>query len=652
VVDEFHHAAARTYRKLLNYFKPGFMLGLTATPERTDQADILSLCDDNLVYSRDLVDGIDAGLLSPFDYYGISDVVDYSKVRRTGGKFDSEQLFDEFRTKQRASHNFKHWQKHSQTRTLAFCVSKRHADDMASYFCSKKVKAIAVYSGSATRRSDALKQLSEGEVDIIFSVDLFNEGVDLPAIDTVLMLRPSDSKIIFLQQLGRGLRISPATGKNKLVVLDFIGNHVSFFRKAEALFKVGATSTARRNFLKKAVKKALPLPDGCTVKYDLVAIGFLKRYCTTKLSTQEDIYQALKDSLDRRPTLVEFYYATGEFKPLRRAYGQWFKFVELAGDLSLPEIECLQEHGEFFRAMEITSLEKCFKLILLEAMQELSGFEVPPTKLKLALQSWQILQRRPASRTDLSKEYLAGKELTVAQQPEWLKYWQTNPINAWVGKNLQSRNGFFDEQDELFFFKSKVTGTMLESFTVLLQELIDFRYAQYDDSKLTKSIKAAQVPTTVATNVADFPPREQISQSVPYFADLKIACGHFKLSEHDETAVKMMALPLSYGKLDPKKHFIACAKGHSMDGGKNPIKDGDYLLLEKVSPTSAGSMRNQIIAIELENTAGDDQYLLRKINKLGDGEYALIALNPDYESILTSGDMHPIGRFKRVVEFD
>ncbi|MFV2057631.1 MAG: DEAD/DEAH box helicase family protein, partial [Thiohalomonadales bacterium] len=185
VVDEFHHADSITYRRLINYFQPLFLLGLTATPQRTDQADILSLCDDNLVYEKNFVEGIDADLLCPFRYHGIYDqAVDYTEIPWRNGRFDPNDLSNKLATYARAKHVLSVWQKLKQVRTLAFCVSQAHAEFMARYFSKAGILAVAVHAKSATPRNAALKQLEEGSLAVIFSVDLFNEGVDLPAIDT------------------------------------------------------------------------------------------------------------------------------------------------------------------------------------------------------------------------------------------------------------------------------------------------------------------------------------------------------------------------------------------------------------------------------------------------------------------------------------
>jgi superfamily II DNA or RNA helicase/HKD family nuclease len=276
VVDEFHHAAAPTYRRLLQHLRPSFLLGLTATPERTDQSDILSLCDDNLVYSRHLFDGIELGVLSPFHYFGIYDeTVDYDEIPWRNGRFEPQALENKLATQSRARHALRHWREQGQQRTLAFCVSRTHADFMAERFRHDGVRAEAVYRGSTLERSAALEQLERGSLQVVFSVDLFNEGVDLPAIDTVMMLRPTESKVLFLQQLGRGLRRHP--DKERLVVLDFIGNHHGFLNKPQALFEVGSSYRQLAEFGRRIRDGQLNLPPGCFANYDLAIIGFLIR---------------------------------------------------------------------------------------------------------------------------------------------------------------------------------------------------------------------------------------------------------------------------------------------------------------------------------------------------------------------------------------
>ncbi len=637
VVDEFHHAAARTYQRLLSYFQPRFLLGLTATPDRTDQTDILTLCDDNLVYTRDLFDGINARLLCPFYYRGVADVVNYQAISWRNGKFDPNELLSQLATQARAKHNLEHWKAHQQSRTLAFCMSKKHADFMADYFEKNGISAVSVHSDSKVLRNEALALLGEGKIQVVFSVDLFNEGVDLPSIDTVLMLRPTESKIIFLQQLGRGLRTSPSSGKEKLVVLDFIGNHISFFRKPEALFRIGVTNKSRKAFLEQAKHQSLVLPEGCFVNYDLKAINFMEKLIATRVDHQVSIYQALRYSYGRRPVLAEFYRAGGAVDTVRKEHGQWLAFVDEEKDLTEDESVCLSEYSAFFVELEKTSLTKSFKLVLLEAMMELEGFASPPTTLELSAKSFDVLHRRRALLADLPDDFAEVAALTAENQAEWHRYWRGNPINAWVGGNSSAKAAFFQVTDSKFCFKLEVSDALYNTFVVLVQEIINYRFLQYEQ-------RIADKPSATVLVI------ESDKQEIPYFSDLRIACGHFRTSQHDTENIEYRSLPLSVASLDPARHFIARASGDSMDGGLRPIKNGEYLLLERITPESAGSNNGLIVAIEQQDIAGDDQYLLRKVKKSADGEYELLAQNPDYRPMKSTSEMNTFARFKQIID--
>jgi len=209
LVDEFHHASAETYRRVLDHFEPKFLLGLTATPDRTDGANILSLCAGNEVYRADMPRGIEDGQLSAFRYFGIGDPTEYEKIPwRT---YTNDRLAATVSIESRAKHILESLDTHApgRVRALAFCVTTVHADFMANYFSVQGRACAAVYAGSATPRTASLESLARGDLEIVFCVDMFNEGVDIPNIDTVMMLRPTQSSIVWLQQLGRGLRHLP-----------------------------------------------------------------------------------------------------------------------------------------------------------------------------------------------------------------------------------------------------------------------------------------------------------------------------------------------------------------------------------------------------------------------------------------------------------
>ena len=650
VVDEFHHAAAPTYRRLLGHFQPRFLLGLTATPERADQSDILSLCDDNLVYSRNLFDGVTLGLLCRFQYFGIYDeTVDYQEIPWRNGRFDPESLSNKLATLGRARHALAHWQEKAQSRTLAFCVSRRHADFMAEQFRKASIRAAAVYQGSSLDRSAALEQLERGDLQVIFSVDLFNEGVDLPAIDTVLMLRPTESKVLFLQQLGRGLRRAP--DKDHLVVLDFIGNHKGFLNKPQALFDVGSGYGALADFARRARNGNLPLPPGCFATYDLAIIDFLAR-----LQGQGPVsdYHALRESLSRRPTLAEFYRSGSSIPDLRRNHRQWFFLVRDQDDLHPIETRCLERQAEFLREVETTAMTRSFKAVLLESLLDCDGFRQHLSVEELAEHARTVFERRrrfiPDLRTDL-------QDLDDAKAGKWLRYWRDNPINAWTGGNRSGEShAWFEIRDGRFCPTFDVAGEDLDTFQSMVRELIDYRFAAYEP-RLTKAstdkeaTDQAEVQSTELARVLPFsrptattPARVEL----PYYPDLRIACGHFRRGRGDSEQ-RCAVDSQGYGRLDPARDFVARAVGHSMDAGLRPIRDGDYLLLERIEPTQAGTLNGHVVAIERQD-AGEDQYLLRRVIKTADGRYRLKANHPDYPEIDADEGMRPLARFKAVLD--
>ena len=226
VIDEFHHAVNDQYKRIVEYFKPHFLLGLTATPERMDGRNIYEICDYNVPYEISLSDAINKGMLTPFHYYGIFDDTDYSGLHMLRGRYDEKELNETYiGNVHRHDLIYKYYCKYGSKRALGFCCSRAHAEEMAKEFCKRGIPSVAVYSNAdgefSEDRSVAIGKLKKGEIRVIFSVDMFNEGVDITSVDMVLFLRPTESPIIFLQQLGRGLRRSK--GKEYLNVLDFIG---------------------------------------------------------------------------------------------------------------------------------------------------------------------------------------------------------------------------------------------------------------------------------------------------------------------------------------------------------------------------------------------------------------------------------------------
>ena len=274
IIDEFHHAAASSYVRLLEAVNPRELLGLTATPERSDALSLLHHFDGRIAAELRLWDAIDQHRLTPFAYYGIADSLDLREIPwRRGRGYDVEGV-----TKLITANDvwargiLKQFTSHigslGEVRAMGFCVSVEHARFMARVFQEHGVPSVAVWADTPEAdRRDALAKLAAGSIQVVFSVDLFNEGVDVPSLNTLLMLRPTDSPVLFLQQLGRGLRRSE--GKSICTVLDFVGQHrkeFRFDRKLRAL--LGGT----RNGLREQVEAGFPfLPAGCHMELDRVS---------------------------------------------------------------------------------------------------------------------------------------------------------------------------------------------------------------------------------------------------------------------------------------------------------------------------------------------------------------------------------------------
>lgn len=274
IVDEFHHAAAPTYQKLLNHFKPKILLGLTATPERMDGKSILDYFGGRIAAEIRLPEAIDRKLLCPFQYFGVADTVDLTQLRWVRGGYDKNQLSNLYSlnravAERRADHIIRSLDKYvtdmETVKGLGFCVSIEHARFMAEYFNAAGIPSICLVGQSAgEERRTAKKRLIDGEIRFIFVVDIYNEGVDIPEVNTVLFLRPTESLTIFLQQLGRGLRLSE--GKDCLTVLDFIGQanrKYNFEEKFEALLV--NTEHSIQHELKNGFISA---PKGCYIQLE------------------------------------------------------------------------------------------------------------------------------------------------------------------------------------------------------------------------------------------------------------------------------------------------------------------------------------------------------------------------------------------------
>jgi superfamily II DNA or RNA helicase/HKD family nuclease len=340
VVDEFHHAMASTYRRLLEHLTPKVLVGLTATPERADGADVREWFDGRTAVELRLWEALEQGLLAPFQYFGLHDDVALDQVRwKRGRGYDITELTnvytgDDHRVRLILQAVHDKVENPSRMRALGFCVSIQHAEFMAQRFSAAGIPSQAITSQtSREERAAALASLRDRTVNVLFTVDLFNEGLDIPTVDTVLFLRPTESATVFLQQLGRGLRL--AEDKACLTVLDFIGAQHQEFR-FDLRFRA-LTGSSRRG-LQRDVERGFPtLAAGCHIELDRVAEQIVLDNIKQSLNVSWKGLIAEARRL-QRPTMAEFLEDAGiELEHLYRGNGRsWLDLQRAAGWVDEP----------------------------------------------------------------------------------------------------------------------------------------------------------------------------------------------------------------------------------------------------------------------------------------------------------------------------
>jgi hypothetical protein len=270
---------------------------------------------------------------------------------------------------------------------------------MAEFFREHDVRAVAVHAGAASApRAHSLERLAAGELDVVCAVDMFNEGVDLPNVDTILMLRPTESRSLWLQQFGRGLRYLP---EKTLQVIDYIGNHRIFLTKAKALFDAANPDREAAFALAPLLDGKLELPPGCSVTYDLEAKDILRSLIRTGGGDLlKQYYTDFRDTHGSRPLALEAYEDGFNPRTVRNEYGSWFDFVATMGDLTSAEAEVRSHIGAFLGQLEITPMTRSYKLLVHPAML---GDDAFPGSLDL--------DRLTERSADLARRYASVRRL-------------------------------------------------------------------------------------------------------------------------------------------------------------------------------------------------------------------------------------------------
>jgi len=347
IVDEFHHAEARTYRKVIDYFQPKFLLGLTATPERMDGRDVLALCDHNIVYEIRLREALEANLLAPFHYFGVSDhTVDYSKIPLKNGFFEEDALVKALKTNERTDfiiEMINTYGYHGDRMIgLGFCANIEHAKYMSEEF-NKRGYHTTYLTGehSIDYREKVIKQLEDENdpLELIFTVNIFNEGIDIPKLNLILFLRPTESSTVFIQQLGRGLR--KVEGKEFVTILDFIGNYQKSFVVPLALSGQINHKAFDKDSLRVAITHEFAdLPAGSYVDLDpITQKEILDRIDSIKMNSTDmlkSLYQQFKNELGRAPEILDFLYyeQSPSLTFFIHKYQSWVKTKEKMNDIN------------------------------------------------------------------------------------------------------------------------------------------------------------------------------------------------------------------------------------------------------------------------------------------------------------------------------
>lgn len=305
VIDEVHRSGAPTYQKIVNYFKPKFLLGLTATPERTDGFDIFSLFNHTIAYEIRLQHALELDMLCPFHYFGISE------IRVNGQEIDELTSFANLVSTDRLNHiteNIELYKNNTEkTKGLIFCSRNEEASELSKQLNSRGYRTIALSgTNNEKEREEAIKQLETDILEYIISVDIFNEGIDIPCVNQIVMLRPTQSAIIFVQQLGRGLRKVP--NKSYLTVIDFIGNYSNNYMIPIALF--GDTSYNHDTLRKLITSGSSSLPGSSTIDFDFIARERIFTAINSASFNQQKLlieeYNKVKFRLGRIPKLSEY----------------------------------------------------------------------------------------------------------------------------------------------------------------------------------------------------------------------------------------------------------------------------------------------------------------------------------------------------------
>ena len=484
VIDEFHHAVNEQYQRIVKYFKPQFLLGLTATPERMDGRNIYELCDYNVPYEISLKDAINKGMLVPFHYYGIYDDTDYSGLHLIRGRYDEKELNETYiGNVHRHDLIYKYYCKYGSKKALGFCCSRAHAEEMAKEFCERGIPSVAVYSNAngtySEERGKAIEKLKSGEIRVIFSVDMFNEGVDITSVDMVMFLRPTESPIVFLQQLGRGLRRSK--GKEYLNVLDFIGNYE---KAGRVRFLLTGRTLGKNEYYNPADRSVFP--DDCLIDFDMKLIDLFSEMDKKHLKIKDQIrneYYRVKELLGRIPSRMDLFtymdddiYRMAVTHSKDNPFKRYLDFRKELGDLLEEENVLYSGIGrEFINLIENTNMSKVYKMPVLMAFYNHGNIRSQVSEEEL-LDSWKEFFSTGTNWKDLDMGITYEKYCSISDKEHIKKILQM-PVHFLQ----ESGKGFFVKKEgTALALKEDLTDVILQpAFGEQMKDVIEYRAMDY-----------------------------------------------------------------------------------------------------------------------------------------------------------------------------
>ncbi|MBI9032235.1 DEAD/DEAH box helicase family protein [bacterium] len=484
IVDEFHHSAARTYLNFLDYFRPKFLLGLTATPDRLDNKDIYQHCDYNIAFECNFKTAINNGWLVPFSYYAIYDDIDYESIPWRSGKYDIDALEKVYMVNKRSKNIIKNYKEKAGKHTIAFCCSIRHADYTAKQFQNQNIKAQALHSGTSTR-SETISKFSSGEISLLCVVDIFNEGIDIPHIDTVMFLRPTESFTIFIQQLGRGLRTN--TNKVYLTVLDFVGNYKNSHLKLSYL--AGLTPRDLQEKTSLTVEKAInQLPIGCSLDLDLELVDIFESLRNQTLSRSQKLianYNNLKDNLDNKYSLSEFNSASDiPANFYISTFGSWLNFLmEIYSENQTLQAIHNSALSDFLSEIEKTAMTKLYKMPTILSLIQNDTLQAQTT-LENITHNFKYFYQSSVNAKDLNDKN--NRNYQTWSDKDWANLAERNPIHFLS----QNPNSIFtyDQGKKIFSLKLndhdlKILKKFNEELTYFVKDRIEYRREGYVERK-------------------------------------------------------------------------------------------------------------------------------------------------------------------------